>query len=204
MQRQGSAILRPSVREAVRSPSTPVGWRHLLWLFLLVITSVAFSLGLACATPLAAFGAAAALTLSRRDALVVILSVWLANQLVGFTVLSYPWTASTFAWGAALGAAAVFATLTSQWAARHLAEAARAITFAATFLVAFAAYEAVLFAVAVALLGGTEDFTGEILGRILAINAAAFVGLVLLDRVAASVGLLTSPTAALSMSERQA
>jgi hypothetical protein len=57
MRRQGSAILYPSVREAVRSPSTSVGWRHLLWLALLVSASVAFSLGLACATPLAAFGA---------------------------------------------------------------------------------------------------------------------------------------------------
>jgi hypothetical protein len=204
MQRQGSAILHPSVREAVRSPSTPVGWRHLLWLSLLVSASVAFSLGLACATPLAAFGAVAALTLSRRDALLLILSVWLANQLVGFTMLGYPWTASTFAWGVALGAAAVFATLTSQWAARHLAEAVRAIAFAATFLVAFAVYEAVLFTVAVALLGGTEDFTGEILGRILAINAAAFVGLVVLNHLAVSVGLLANRTAALSVSERHA
>jgi hypothetical protein len=94
--------------------------------------------------------------------------------------------------------------LTGQWAARRLAETARPIAFAATFLVAFAAYEAVLFAVAVALLGGTEDFTGEILGRILAINAAAFVGLVVLNRLAVSVGLLASPTAAFSMSERHA
>jgi hypothetical protein len=204
MQQQGSAIIHRSVREPISPPPAPGGWRHLLWLTLLVGASVAFSLGLACATPLAAFGAVAALTLSRRDAVFLILSVWLANQLIGFTVLSYPWTASTFAWGAALGAAAVFATLTSQWAARHLAEAARAIAFAATFLVAFAAYEAVLFAVAVALLGGTEDFTGEILGRILAVNAAAFVGLVVLNHLAVSVGILASPTAALSMSERHA
>jgi hypothetical protein len=53
------------------SPSAPVGWRHLFWLTLLVGASVAFSLGLACAIPFAAFAAAAALTLSRRDALIL-------------------------------------------------------------------------------------------------------------------------------------
>ena len=62
-------------------------WRRLVWFGLLISASVAFSLGLACATPFAAFGAAAALTLLRRDALVLVTSVWFANQLVGFTML---------------------------------------------------------------------------------------------------------------------
>jgi hypothetical protein len=86
------------MRQQTRS-SASVGWRHLVWLGLLISASVAFSLGLACATPFAAFAAAAALTLSRRDALVLVTSVWFANQLVGFTVLHFPWTANTFAWG---------------------------------------------------------------------------------------------------------
>ena len=57
------------------SPSAPAGWRHLFWLALLVGASIAFSLGLACAIPFAAFAAAAALTLSRRDALVLIVAI---------------------------------------------------------------------------------------------------------------------------------
>jgi hypothetical protein len=204
MQRQGSAILHPSAHEPVSSPSLPLGWRHLLWLSLLVIASVAFSLGLACATPLAAFGAVAPLTLSRRDAVFLILSVWLANQLVGFTVLSYPWTANTFAWGAALGAVAILATLAGQWTAGRSADAARAISFTATFLTAFAVYEAALFAISIALLGGTEVFTGAIQGRIFAINAAAFIGLLVLNRLAVSVGLISTPPVGLSMTERHA
>lgn len=83
----------------VKLPAASAGWRHLVWLGLLISASVAFSLGLACATPFAAFAAAAALTLSRRDALVLVTSVWFANQFVGFTVLDYPWTANSFAWG---------------------------------------------------------------------------------------------------------
>jgi hypothetical protein len=134
----------------------------------------------------------------------LILSVWLANQLVGFTVLSYPWTANTFAWGAALGAVAILATLAGQWTAGRSADAARAISFTATFLTAFAVYEAALFAISIALLGGTEVFTGAIQGRIFAINAAAFIGLLVLNRLAVSVGLISTPPVGLSMTERHA
>ena len=44
-----------------QSRSSRATWRHLLWLVVLVGASVAFSLGFACAVPLAAFAAAAAL-----------------------------------------------------------------------------------------------------------------------------------------------
>jgi len=178
--------------------------RHLLWPSLLVAASLMFSLGLACATPLAAFAAAVALTSSRRDALVLILSVWLANQFVGFTVLGYPWTASTFAWGVALGAAAVLATLAGQWTAGRSADAARVVGFLLTALAAFAAYEAALFVVAVTLLGGTEDFTAAILGWIFVINAAAFVGLLVLHRLAVSVGLVADPSIPVHITEAHA
>jgi hypothetical protein len=186
------------------SVSAPLTWRHPLWLALLVAASVAFSLGFACAVPLAAFAAAPALTLPRADALVLVLLVWLANQLVGFSVLGYPWTVDTFAWGVVLGAVAVLATLVSQWTAARLAETARALSFTLTFLIAFAVYEAALLVVSATLLGGTEIFTGEIQGRILVINAAAFVGLLALNRLAISVGLVASPPVAISLTERHA
>jgi len=173
--------------------ATPSAGHHLLWISLLVAGSVVFSLGFACAAPLAAFAAAAALTSSRRDALMLILSVWFANQLVGFAVLGYPWTASTFAWGSALGAAAVLATLAGQWTAGRSVDAARIVRYSATFLGAFAAYEVALFVVALSLLGGTEDFTAAILGRIFFMNATAFVGLLVLHRVAVSMGLAANP-----------
>jgi hypothetical protein len=59
------------------------GWRRPLWIALLVAASVAFTLGFACATPLAAFAAIAALSMPRKDALLLIGLVWLANQAVG-------------------------------------------------------------------------------------------------------------------------
>lgn len=192
MQQQAHATIHGSLHDANGASPPPVAWRHFLWLALLVGASMAFSLGLACATPFVAFGAAAALTLSRRDALVLILSVWLANQVIGFTVLGYPWTADTFAWGMALGAAVVFATLAGEWTARRLAVAIRAVSYGATFFVTFVIYEAALYAVAAALLGGTEDFAGVILGRIAAINAATFVGLLVLNRFGISAGLVAN------------
>jgi hypothetical protein len=187
-----------------QSVYAPTAWRRLLWLALLVLASVAFTLGFACAVPLAAFAAAAALTLSLADALALILLVWLANQLVGFGVLGYPWTLSTFAWGIALGVIAVAATLVSHWTAGRLGEATRVFKLAATFLAAFALYEALLLLVSAALLGGMEVFTGEIQGRILAINGAAFIGLLALNRVAISVGLVAERPVRISMTERHA
>jgi hypothetical protein len=178
--------------------SASAKWRRLVWLGLLVSASIAFSLGLACATPFAAFAAAAALTLSRRDALVLVTSVWFANQLVGFTVLHYPWTANSLAWGVALGVVAVLATLASQWAVKRSADAARMFRVSVAFLVAFVVYEASLFALSVGLLGGAEVFTGAIQGRIFVINATAFVGLLALNRLAATVGLVANTGVTLS------
>ncbi len=87
---------------------------------------------------------------------------------------------------------------------RRLVNARYALTFAATFLIAFAVYEAALFAISATLLGGTEIYTAAIQGRIFAINAAAFVGLLVLNHLAASVGLANRPATTLAMTERHA
>jgi hypothetical protein len=68
-----------------RTPTHPqsyaasIGWRR-------PPASIAFSLGFACATPFAAFAAAASLIMNRRDAMLLVALVWLANQGVGFGV----------------------------------------------------------------------------------------------------------------------
>jgi hypothetical protein len=48
------------------------------------------------------FAAIAALSMPRKDALLLIGLVWLANQAVGFSVLHYPLTPNCFAWASAL------------------------------------------------------------------------------------------------------
>jgi hypothetical protein len=197
-------VSRHAAGQAIGALSAPRDWRHPLWLALLVAASVVFSLGLACAVPLAAFAAAAALSLSQRDAPLLTLLVWLANQLVGFALLDYPLTASTFAWGAVLGIVAILATWAAQWIAGPLANAGRALIVTATFLTAFAVYEAALFGVSATMLGGAEIYTLAIQGRIFAINAAAFVGLLMLNQLAASVGLARRPLIRFPMTRQHA
>jgi hypothetical protein len=170
-----------------------LGLRHALWLALLVAASVVFTLGFACALPFAAFGAAAAMTLNVRDALLLSFAAWLTNQIVGFTSLGYPWDTDTFTWGIVLGAVAILATLAAQLAVRQLGGRGAVAVALASFAAAFVAYEGALFLVSALWLGGIEDITAEIVVRILEINAAAFAGLLVLHRLAIAGGLVAAP-----------
>lgn len=150
------------------------GWRHHLWLALLIAASLAFTFGFACAVPFAAFGAVAAMTLPRRDAVLLTVALWLVNQIIGFTLLHYPWDGMTLAWGAILGIVAVSSTGAALATIRRQGVVATAAT---GFAAAFVTYEGGLYLVSVAVMGGTEDFAAATVVRILEINAAAFAAL---------------------------
>jgi hypothetical protein len=148
------------------------GWRQWSWLALLLAASLGFTLGFACAVPFAAFGAVAAITLRRRDALLLTVALWLVNQIIGFTVLHYPWDTMTFAWGAILGGIAVLSTVAAQMTIRRRGAV---VTAVASFAAAFIAYEGGLYLISATVMGGTENFAAAIVLRIFEINAAAFV-----------------------------
>lgn len=76
-----------------------------LWIMLLTLASMATSLALACAAPVAALAALAAVHMRRRDGIVLTLAAWAANQAVGFALLHYPQDPKTLAWGLGLGVA---------------------------------------------------------------------------------------------------
>src|SRR5271166_4432172 len=195
MKEQKSPISEfPHTRSLEHDAASLTSWRHHLWLPLLVCASVAFSLGFACAAPFAAFSTAAALTLNRRDAMLLTGAVWLANQFVGFIVLRYPWTITSFTWGVAIGSAAILATLAARWTTRALDKA----VWTGRYLAAFAA------AFALVVLGGTEDFTPPIVGWIFAVNAGALIGLFVLNWLAMVVGLLPRLPARPSITEQHA
>jgi hypothetical protein len=164
------------------------GWRRPFWIALLVAASVAFTLGFACATPLAAFAAIAALSTPRKDALLLIGLVWLANQAIGFSVLHYPWTADCLAWGVGLGIVSVLATLGAEWAAKRFNHLGR-FASAMAFLAAFAIYEGLLFLTSIIVQSGVEDYTAAIVGRIFAINAFAFIALLVVNSIGVSAGI---------------
>jgi hypothetical protein len=161
------------------------GWRHHLWLMLLVAASLAFTFGFACAVPFAAFGAIAAMTLPRRDAVLLVVALWLVNQIIGFGFLHYPWDGMTLTWGAILGGVAVLSTVAAQAAIRGQGIPVAA---AASFTAAFVAYEGGLYLISATVMGGTEGFAVGIVARILEINAAAFAAFVAAALLVAAVG----------------
>ena len=188
----------------MHSVKTWMDWRRQLWLVLMVGASVAFSLSFACAAPLVAFGVAAALTLPSRDALNLVCGVWFADQVVGYTVIHYPWTANSLAWGVILGIAAVLGTVTAQWTVRRSSGQLKAVVVLAALLAAFTVYEGVLVATAFAGLGGMGSFKAAIFGRIFAINAGALVGLLVLNSLGKFIGLAAQYPVPLSGTRRPA
>ncbi|MGB7126831.1 MAG: hypothetical protein WBD42_08400 [Methylovirgula sp.] len=133
-------------------------WRHIVWLAALVVISVGLSRAFACAVPLAAFAALAALTMRR--------GVWSAAF-------------------ALVGVAAVFA---AEWTYRSAALAHPMLGRASAFLAAFAAYEGGLFLITVAAApGDLATYAAPTVLRILAINATAFAGLLVVARIALGV-----------------
>jgi len=167
--------------------------REFIWLILLLLSSLVFSLGFACAAPLAAFGAIAAVALSKRDGFILCGAVWLVNQVVGYTILRYPWSVTSVSWGLVLGGATIFASLSSGWIYRR-SKIPYLFRLIAAFIAAFAVFEVTLYAVALFVLGGVQDFTTDIVIRILAINGGAFVGLLALHWLAVTVGFIPVAT----------
>jgi hypothetical protein len=162
--------------------------RRSLWIGVLVVASIGFSWAFACAAPFAAFAAAAALTMARRDALTLIVAVWAANQAVGFVLLGYPMDATSLAWGAMLGAAAIAATLVAQLCTRRLADLPGLARAGATLIASFVIYQVVLVA-ATPLLGGIESFAPAIVSQVFALNVFGFVGLYALTQLGALGGV---------------
>lgn len=167
--------------------SIPAAARSSLWVLIVTLSSVAFSFVFACATPFAALGALAGARMKTRPGLALIVAAWAANQIIGFAFLSYPRTSDSFGWGFAIGVAAFVATL----AARQAAEVGRhpAISALFAFAAAFVVYEFVLFAATAILPSSAAAFSVPVISRILAINCAAFVGLLVIQRFGIWLGL---------------
>ncbi len=155
-----------------------LGTRPTPWIVFVVSASVVLSYGLACAVPFAALAAIAALTLERRDALLLVGLAWLANQAVGFGLLAYPWEPETLAWGFTLLAVSVLATLGAGASASRLQALPRMAVALLAFLSAFAVYEGLLVLVTVALGSDTEALRPVVVAKIFVANASAFAVLV--------------------------
>lgn len=152
------------------------------WLAAFVLATLLFSVGLTCAVPLVAFAAICALRQDRGQALLFVGLLWLATELIGFTLLQFPTGWVGFGWAALVGAAILAAT----WAAGSVARRIRGTGgVVATFAAAFGVYESVLWAVSRLVGAAAHAFTPGILAQVIVLNAVTFSALLL-------VGALTS------------
>jgi len=103
---------------------------------------------------------------------------------------------SSVTWGLATGIAAVSCIFVARLIIRRLSAARGPIRTAVALGATFAVYETALFALAVAGLEGPGSFAAAIVGRVLAINVAAFAGLYALHRIGFAVGIGRPPAIA--------
>jgi hypothetical protein len=132
-----------------------------------------------CTVPLVGFGAIAGATLSRRKALLVISSMWLVNQVLGFTMRQYPQTFSTFIWGIVMLLGAVLATVLAFFFTQNKAKGfLNYLSQVGLALVGgYVVYELIIWLAGFAL-GGVSGFTLPILWQIFVGNAVWAIGLV--------------------------
>ena len=178
--------MRPAMDNRFGRPaSSHAGYA--LWIALIVITGVCLSTFFACATPFAALATVAALKLGRRDAMVVVGMVWLANQAIGYGLLGYPWTWDSAAWGLAIGASADLAVL----AARALSTDRPApLAVSLPFVAGFATFELGLYVAGFVLPGSEGAFSASVVGQVFVINALSLCALMAVYHSAMLVGLL--------------
>jgi hypothetical protein len=165
-----------------------------VWIALVAALTVGGSHAFACAAPLAAIAALASLTMRRVEGVALVVTAWLANQVVGFGILGYPLDLSTFGWGGAIGAAAVVGFFAAQWAVRLNVPSLFRLGLA--LVVSYAVYEIVLLTYGVAVGSSLAAFTPEIIAYIFVINLISFAGLLVLHRAAVALSLLPQPGSA--------
>lgn len=159
-----------------------------IWTGLIAGLSIIGSLVFACATPFAAIGALAATKMDREQGLLLVIAAWLSNQIVGYGILGYPQTAESFAWGAAIGIAAILALMGARTATAFAGT--RSLGLASAILAAFAAYELALYLTGTMLFASEDAFSFATVARIFEINLVSFVGLLALHRLAVATTLL--------------
>ena len=164
--------------------------RNLIWIGLVTVASVLLTGVFACALPLAALAAFAALDVRLRNGLLLIGAVWLANQLLGFLVLGYPHEVQAYAWGIVMLAATVAAFFGARQVLSAFAGTSKTLAAVSAFALAFASYEILLYAATYVLGGGTDAFAMPIVQQLAIVNAISFAVLLVAHRILVSVGAM--------------
>jgi hypothetical protein len=165
----------PPQRLCLPAPAGP-RFAPLFTFGLLTLACSLASFAFACATPFAAFAVIAAAMLPLTSALLVVAAAFAVNQAIGFGALHYPVDANTMLWGAAIGAAALAATVVASATLRLTRHTRAAVALGWALVAAYAIYELVLFS-ATPFLGGESAFTVAIIGWIGELNILWLIGL---------------------------
>jgi len=152
----------------------------IVMIILVSALSVIGSLAFACAAPLAAIAAFAALTMGRTTGLALVGTAWLANQIVGFGILHYPQTADTFAWGAAMGVSALIAFFAAHLVVERLQHQPQVLTIPLAFGVAFSVCQVVLFVTGSPLEGSEATLSSDVVRRVFEVDVVGFGALMIL------------------------
>jgi hypothetical protein len=158
-----------------------------IWIALIAGLTVIGSYGYACAAPLAAVAALAALKMERTDGLILVGLAWIINQAVGFLLLNYPHTTETYLWGAAIGFAAFIGFFAARAAAR--ANVPALAGWVITFLVAFAGYQGALYLAGLTFTDPSSGFTTAVVTEVFTINAVAYAGFAVVYLAAVALSL---------------
>jgi len=152
------------------------GLRRIGWFAILLAAAIGSSFTFECVTPFAAFAVLTAATLSRRAALLAIAMIWLANQILGYAALGYPFESESLLWGLAIGVAVLAATEAAQGVFAALRGSAVWQSIPVAFVAAFLVYEVLLYLVSLGL-GGSYNFTLDIDAKLALSDAGWLVGL---------------------------
>ena len=160
-----------------------------LWIVLLTAASTASTLMFACATPFPSLAALAAVHMHRADGIKLMLTAWLASQIVGFGVLGYPHGLDTIGWAMALAMAAVCSTIAAYAALDRLGERPVFVRLTIVYVTAFAMFKVVILAWALGLGGLDTLLQPALLQRQLLRDGAMLAGLFVLYRGLVGIGL---------------
>jgi len=159
-----------------------------LWIFLLTAAGILTTFALACATPVAAFAALAALYMRRNAAIALMAAVWGAGQIIGFGFLHFPHTAATFAWPGALLVCSLMTLeggfLVTRFSAGPLVRAT--IVLLATMVV----FKVAIYLFGTVLGGNASAFKPVYVFKYLWTNALTFIVLLGLHRIGIAIGLV--------------
>lgn len=155
--------------------------KALAWPLSLALSTVVGSLLLACVFPFASFAALAALTMTPRRGIALVIAAWALNQATGFFLMSFPWDAQAVGHGIAILAATLAATIVARLVADNL-RGAMALRAGAALASALVVHQVLLRAYA-SIGGGSENFSSEIISGVALNDALWFTGLMLLRAI---------------------